>query len=672
MAPEQAARRVERVDRRADVFGLGSILCEILTGQPAYHRAKRAGRFLKAMRGETADALARLDGCGAEAELIAPGEGLPGGRARRPAARRRALSPGGSRRTWRACKSACRRPSASARSRSRRPIEERRRRKVQLALAASVLAFTTLAGLSTTYYLQQQQAKAAAGQRVVDQVTTLHNQAVAQPEEIQRWEVALAAVEQADPGRRFEDQGSTAGLARSDPGWMDAARRDKAMLARLADIRSAEADDPDGSITDRDYAMAFREADIDLDRLSACRRRGEAESPPAVGDAGAGRRARRLGGASDEWYGKIRRVRRAERGRPRRRPRPVAQRAAHHPGSIRKGGHAGRLAGPGQEGGFRRTWARSACNCWVEVCSSAGDLTGAELVLRRAQRRHPRDLWINYKLGSVLESLPRADEAIRFYTAARAIQPATAHALAHALEKQGRSQEAIAVFRDLKERCPGILMNLECLGKLLADKGRSREADEVLEVALAARREAVRQKPDDAHARMHLGNVLEQQGKLDEALAEYRENIRLEPDDALAHHKLGDMLKEQGKLDLAIAAQREAIRRRPDFAEAHSQVGSILVSQGKLDEGLAEFREAIRLKPNDAGIHNNLGAVLCDVKRDFPAAEIEFREAIRLRPHDANTHTNLGTALVQQGEARPSHRRIPRVDPTQVRRLSSA
>jgi serine/threonine-protein kinase len=36
MSPEQARGEIDAVDRRSDVFGLGSMLCEILTGQPAF------------------------------------------------------------------------------------------------------------------------------------------------------------------------------------------------------------------------------------------------------------------------------------------------------------------------------------------------------------------------------------------------------------------------------------------------------------------------------------------------------------------------------------------------------------------------------------------------------------------------------------------------------------
>ena len=41
-------------------------------------------------------------------------------------------------------------------------MEERKRRKLQLGLAACVLALTTVGGLGTTYYLQQRSARAAA------------------------------------------------------------------------------------------------------------------------------------------------------------------------------------------------------------------------------------------------------------------------------------------------------------------------------------------------------------------------------------------------------------------------------------------------------------------------------------------------------------------------------
>jgi eukaryotic-like serine/threonine-protein kinase len=70
MPPEQANGDVALLDRRADVFGIGAILCEILTGKPPY--VGRSGEEVrrKAATGDLADAHARLDVCGADAELI--------------------------------------------------------------------------------------------------------------------------------------------------------------------------------------------------------------------------------------------------------------------------------------------------------------------------------------------------------------------------------------------------------------------------------------------------------------------------------------------------------------------------------------------------------------------------------------------------------------------------
>jgi serine/threonine protein kinase len=70
MPPEQA--RGEVADTRSDVFGLGGILCAILTGEPPFPSSSSTRDLIRrAAAGDLAETFARLDTCGAAPELIA-------------------------------------------------------------------------------------------------------------------------------------------------------------------------------------------------------------------------------------------------------------------------------------------------------------------------------------------------------------------------------------------------------------------------------------------------------------------------------------------------------------------------------------------------------------------------------------------------------------------------
>ncbi len=282
MAPEQARGELERVDERADVFGLGSILCELLTGGPAFAKRSSSEALRVAGSGDLSGAFARLEGCGADGELIALAkECLAADREGRPrradavAARVTAYLAGVQERLRRA---ELERVQPDARA-----LEERKRRRLAVALAAAVAALAGVVGGGYAWLERQHATRNLAAAQGVNEAlvraAAAESRAIGPPGDVSAWGEALVQVERAEdlirrddpgPGLRERVRMARAGLERD----RDAARekaerlaRDRALLDRLEAIRGDLAEHLDPKRSDREYAAAFRDAGLDLDSI---------------------------------------------------------------------------------------------------------------------------------------------------------------------------------------------------------------------------------------------------------------------------------------------------------------------------------------------------------------------------------------------------------------------
>ena len=705
MPPEQARGEIERVDRRSDVFALGSILCQILTGQPPYFGAPETLRD-QARGGRLFGAYVLLDRCGADQALVLLAKHCltvdPDSRPADAGVLATMVTQCLERLQDRTRQLEISRLAADVRineAETRARLERKARRLARSLAVASVIVAALMA--SWIGYMTRHTVVAAPDETVRDDRNEFT---------LRQIEVALT-----DAAARQEE-------AKADPGGPPvraAAARQALADCQRAEGLLAELSAPPADVRERlaalkgQIAETQRGINLVVDLIEW--RHGLFDARGNIDREVASRRCREIFAA----HGLD--------------PREAAWEIQVHPVfrdsvidwlAIAPGGLRTEIATvlANDAGGPSDWWVRAIASgdpdSLIQVADKPGEpplpvvsfvlavdrliadkkLTDAERLLTRGIRHHPNDYVLNTRLGTLLRTRGNAADAVRYLTTARAARPTELtvnRELGLALADTNRAEEAIDLLQSVTRVDPKQVAIHARLGELYLaqhdpDAARTSFTTVVelepanavahlglaraelgrgdLDAAARAFESAASSPAHTAVANAELGKIHLQRWEASKAIARYRSAVAAEPTNP--NHRLGliQALRIGNDQPGAIKEAHAAAKAIPNTVAIHQAIGELLAVTGDPAGAIAAHREAVRCNPADADARQRLATIL-DQQKNWTAAASEYLAIADLRPKDLKAQLTLARAGEKANDlvgAAEAYRRALALEPADV------
>jgi len=215
------------------------------------------------------------------------------------------------------------------------------------------------------------------------------------------------------------------------------------------------------------------------------------------------------------------------------------------------------------------------------------------------------------------------------------------------------AEVAIAYYEERLRRTPSDVRSRVALAQALLQQASAtgREA-EYIPAAEAAIDEALRRAPDDYHARLLRGTLLNKLHRFEEARDLARDLIAEHPAHAYPHGVLVDALTELGEYDEAVAASDAMLAIKPSIA-SYARASYLRELHGDGDGATAAMRLAADAGPTGNAerawaLYTLGGLYLAEAKPD--TAAFIFRGLLDERPDYAYAVAGLGHVALATGD----------------------